>query len=247
MLIYLFVLIAFASLMIVMALTVFFKIETVAVVRTGDVPYSDEEIIAVSDIRTGENLIMAQTENGEESICLHLPYIEYCDIRRALPGTLVIEVESVEIAGLLTLADGQQIIVSTTGKAVAPAGDAYAGEGLTVINGITAEFSGFGVMVHMEETEALETAGIIRSELALAGLAVDSITFEENGTVSFMYDSRIKCKLGLPTDLDRKLLLISTMLTDGSIFDYEQGVIDASIDDTAYFTTTAIMEQYGLE
>lgn len=70
--------------------TVFFRVEVVAV--SGNVRYTEEEIIAATGIQAGENLFAMNKFKVSEELRRALPYIGEVQIRRSLPSTIVITV-----------------------------------------------------------------------------------------------------------------------------------------------------------
>lgn len=71
--------------------TVFFRVEVVAV--TGNQRYTQEEIVEVSGIRTGDNLYGWNKFQVAQRLRQQLPYIGEVTIRRSLPSTVVITVD----------------------------------------------------------------------------------------------------------------------------------------------------------
>lgn len=84
---------AFAAVVIflILATTVFFKINTVTV--KGSSIYSAEEICAASGIKSGSNLIRANMGKAAENIEKTLTYIETAELKRAFPSGVVITVK----------------------------------------------------------------------------------------------------------------------------------------------------------
>lgn len=74
---------------IVLSLTVFFKVQTVKV--SGSDLYEKAEITNAASV-IGKNLFLISGTKLEEKIRLSLPYVDEIKIRRALPHTLKIEV-----------------------------------------------------------------------------------------------------------------------------------------------------------
>ena len=68
---------------ILAALLLFFKVQTVTV--AGNSRYTQEEILAVTDIQEGENLFLINKYAVASAITGQLPYVEAVQIRRSLP------------------------------------------------------------------------------------------------------------------------------------------------------------------
>lgn len=83
--------------------TVFFRVERVTV--TGSQRYTQEEIIAASGIRTGDNLYALNKVRIGRNIRSALPYIEKLSINRALPSTILITVSEWEAVARIAVPD----------------------------------------------------------------------------------------------------------------------------------------------
>ena len=70
--------------------TVFFQVETVVV--SGNVRYTQEEIVAASGIQIGDNLFRMNKYEIDRNIRQQLPYINEANINRSPPSTIVIMV-----------------------------------------------------------------------------------------------------------------------------------------------------------
>ena len=75
---------------IVAALTLFFKVDQVVV--SGNDRYSEQEIIEVSGVEQGDNLILMDKYRIAEKLYTQLPYITEVRINRKLPDVLMVEV-----------------------------------------------------------------------------------------------------------------------------------------------------------
>ena len=78
-----------------------FKIDTIQVV--GESRYDPQEIISLSGVEKGENLITIDTAEGEAAIMSRMPYLETVRIKRKIPSTVNIEVTEAQAAGCIAL------------------------------------------------------------------------------------------------------------------------------------------------
>ncbi|MBR6736616.1 MAG: FtsQ-type POTRA domain-containing protein, partial [Oscillospiraceae bacterium] len=99
---------------LVMSLTVFFEITTINV--SGNTMYADNEIIALSGIMTGDNLIRVPARKIESKIVESYPYIKTADVKRVLPDSVTIHITMAEEAAALRKADGRFMLVSPEGR-----------------------------------------------------------------------------------------------------------------------------------
>ncbi|MCL2486457.1 MAG: FtsQ-type POTRA domain-containing protein [Oscillospiraceae bacterium] len=204
--------------------TVFFKIDSVDVTQSENTPYSGEEILAHCPVRKGDNLLLAGMEDAGNQISSALPYIDRCNITRVYPSTLRIEPIPAEIMGYIRLPDGFCVVTSTSGRAVALTSEGEA-ESITALTGLAARFDGVGQPMEVDSPDDLEIGAKITRALGKYSLRATEIIFDGRH-VSFVYDNRIVCKLGLPTDVERKAEYASVILAQGHISVYESGVLD---------------------
>ena len=113
---YVLMILAFIGVMVVLSLTVFFKVENLKVKIDGDMPYESEEIITVCPVKTGQNIFSETIAEAGAIVEETLPYIEHCTAERKMPDTVVLSIVGAKPAGLLTLSDGSRLILSSTGK-----------------------------------------------------------------------------------------------------------------------------------
>ncbi|MFR4144074.1 MAG: cell division protein FtsQ/DivIB [[Clostridium] leptum] len=93
--------------------TVLFKIDTIQVV--GESRYDPQEIISLSGVEKGENLITIDTAEGEAAIMSRMPYLETVRIKRKIPSTVNIEVTEAQAAGCIAY-QNQYVIISGSDK-----------------------------------------------------------------------------------------------------------------------------------
>ncbi|MBR6736178.1 MAG: FtsQ-type POTRA domain-containing protein, partial [Oscillospiraceae bacterium] len=99
---------------LVMSLTVFFEITSINVL--GNTMYADNEIIALSGIMTGDNLIRVPTGKIESKIVENYPYIKKAEVKRVLPDSVTIHITMAEEAAALRKSDGRFMLVSSEGR-----------------------------------------------------------------------------------------------------------------------------------
>ena len=95
------------------ACVIFFRVNEVSVV--GNVRYTAEEIVQISGIQSGDNLITLSKAHIAGVIRTRLPYVESVSIRRSLPDGVIIEVhERVAVASVES--DQGSWLISSQGK-----------------------------------------------------------------------------------------------------------------------------------
>ena len=191
---------------IIVALTLFFRVETIVV--TGTERYTAEEVIQASGVETGDNLFLLNKPTVNQRIRDALPYVERVKrINRKLPDTLLIEVEECGTP-LAVVQDGSAWLVSPLGKIVEqlPAGQA---EGYAVIDGCQLLMPTVGTKI------ALATEYNAKKESLLDLLAaleeaemldqVEAIHLEDASTLTMEYGGRFLVEMPYRADYQRKL------------------------------------------
>ena len=107
------VIILVAGIGVLLSVTLLFNIKNIVV--KGDVDYTDEDIIRVSGIGYGDNLVRLDSKKASESILSSMIFIEKAEIDKQYPDTLVINVSRC-IATADIEYDGGYLIVSANGK-----------------------------------------------------------------------------------------------------------------------------------
>lgn len=78
------------AIVVVLCLTVFFKIETITI--TGSNVYDADQVLSVCTIEKGENLFLADTDKAVQHMEEALPYVYQAKIQRKIPGTIQIKI-----------------------------------------------------------------------------------------------------------------------------------------------------------
>lgn len=245
----------------VLSVTVLFNIETAVVI--GSSIYTADEIISVSGIEGGDNMIRKNLGKAEDAITSELIYIEEARIKRKLPSSVeIVIVPCVETASLQD--EGGFMIVSETGKILRiseePAED-------------TQVFYGANPAEELKIGDTFRSEDEAKTDVVykLMGLAenkfVSGITsFDVNDRLNIrcVYDNRIDIELGVITDVDYKFKvaneIISTrispdaegrlnMLKNGGRFlskaDLEQ--IDATFQHNSEMASETVTEETASE
>lgn len=201
----------------VLSVTVLFNIETAVI--SGSSIYTAEEIIAVSGIRGGDNMIRKNLGKAEKTITSELVYIEEAKITRKLPSSVeIVIVPCVETASLQD--EGGFMIVSETGKILRlseePAED-------------TQVFYGANPAEELKVGDTFRSEDEAKTEVIyeLMGLSdnqfvseITSFDVSDRLNISCVYDNRIDIILGVITDAEYKFRLaneiISTRISPGA-------------------------------
>lgn len=218
------ILIFVISIGIILSLTVLFKISKVVV--DGTTQYKAEEIIAASKVKTGENLFLCNTKDGQASVEKKLPYIQNAVISRRIPDTIVITVTEAKTAGSVSY-NGSYILLSTEGKVLATA--SAPAEGVPVIKGLDLKAADVSAEAQYNNPSQKTALQEVASAIAESGLKnINEIDMTNVYNVVLNYAGRINIKLGIPSQLPSKLKFAQTLL-NGNITEQDKGTLDLSL------------------
>ena len=229
---------------LVLGMSVFFKVENVAVV--GAQSYSPETIRDEAGIKKGENLLTLGRTRASGKIIANLPYVKSARIGIKLPDTVIIEVEESPVLYSIQDQDGVWWLINSDGK-VAEQTNAQTARGYTQVLGVTiyqpqagetavatetapteTDASGEPVAVLITGMQRLNAALQILQELELNDIVGDaaSVDVSQLQDIVLWYGTQYQVNLG---DIDRIALKISYMKSAISqMSDYQTGVLDIS-------------------
>lgn len=190
---------------IVAALTLFFKVDQVVV--SGNDRYSEQEIIEVSGVEQGDNLILMDKYRIAEKLYTQLPYITEVRINRKLPDVLMVEV--VETRAVAVIKGGSSNwLMDSNGKLLEVIGSAAIKNYLS-IEGITAQDPAISTTLQLGEESPITAERLLEllGELEQRGMlektsvldASDpehlTLTYDERFQVEMFYDADFAFKL----------------------------------------------------
>lgn len=218
------------SAVIVVALTLFFKVETIVV--EGNVRYTEDEIREASGVSPGDNLFLLNRSAISQRMTEQLPYLETVRPLPKLPDTLLIEVT--ECASTYAIPqEGVVWVISGAGKLV---GTAQETGDLPVIDGC--ELLAPSVGSHM----ALATEFHTRQESLLSLLSaldeaeaveqVDAIHLDNPATLVMDYAGRFSVVMPYGADYGKLLRFVDEAMA--RLESNETGIIDLTIEGEAH-------------
>lgn len=228
-------LIGILSVIIVLSLTVLFKIETITI--KGNEIYTAKEITAVFPIEKGKNLFLADTSFAKEKIEENLPYVYNAEIKRKLPSTILINItETPKIYYIknrdktYTLLDDHFKVLESSVAQKPKSGVKIEKAALTsAVIGKKAEFTSSQTMENLE----ILTDAIKKYELNEV-TGIYSVDINNNYIV---YENRITLKLGSLDDLEKKIYsALSAIEKLNESNPQMEGEMTLSGDKQVYFT-----------
>jgi len=214
---------------IIVALTMFFRAE--AIVVSGNVRYTAEQIQEASGISRGDNLFLLNRRGAAQRVTDALPYIENVHLSPKLPDTLMIEVTECAAAFAIPQ-EGTVWIMSASGKLVgteAGAGDLPVIEGCPLLAPSVGASIAFGTELQEREdsllalTAALDRAGVLEQ--------VQAIRLDSAAELVMDYANRFAVKMRYGADYDKMLRFIDMVLAQ--LESNETGTIDLTTEGEA--------------
>ena len=211
---------------IIAALTLFFRVDTVAV--TGQQRDTEQQVREAAGVAAGDNLYLLNKNTVAGNIVEALPYIEHIRINRKLPDTLLIEVEECGTA-LAVIQDGYAWYISPGGKIVE---QRAAGEATDcgIISGcmLLAPSVGTRIALATEFADQQESLLSLLAALEDAGMLdeVDGIRLDDPACIAMDYAGRFAVEMLYGDDYAYKLKMLNAALDSGRIQDNMTGTFD---------------------
>lgn len=194
-----------AAVAIVSALTLFFKVDQVVV--SGNTRYTQEEILEVTGIQQGDNLILLDKYGIAQKLYTKLPYITDVRMKRKLPDLLMVEVTETRAAAAVKGA-GAWWLIAPSGKILEPVSEADA-LGYTRLENMTPVVLAVGERVELSEESHLSSQRLLElvGELESRGLLADtdSIDAGDPEILVMHYDGRFRVEMYYDADFAFKL------------------------------------------
>lgn len=231
----LFFFIFLAAVAVTLCFTVFFKVSVITV--EGETQYSAEEIIKSSAIKQGESLFGFSTQEVSSSITQSLPYIGKATVKRSIPDTVTIVVESAEPSCAMKTDTGY-ILLDKDQKVLEKTDKIDSSIPVIALSGV--EKADVGFPIKLKDTQVMSSFSLVVSSAEKAGLNVTSYDLSDSSNIKIICENgEVTLKLGkVSTDtIDRKLLLASEAIKkEKENGNSVKGTFDLTYDGKAYFS-----------
>lgn len=226
-LLYALVMIVLMAASVVLACTVFFRVEEVEAV--GNERYSTEQILTVASVEKGSNLILTPGEQIANRIYKNLPYVDQVKVQKRFPTTirlLITESKPVAVlsgAAIVTTEEGEEItaetgdlwIIDPNGKLLEKSDESLALQYISVTGLQVMDAQQGETAQPIPGTEKrMETLLALLQALEERGLSeqITAIDASLSTEISLVYDGRITGKLLSSSDLSRKLQIFEEIV-----------------------------------
>lgn len=222
---------------IVAALTLFFRVETIAV--TGEGRYTEAEVAAATGVEQGDNLFLLNKQEVVSNLQSALPYVEDTRINKKLPDTLVVEIVRECRTPLAVVQEGSAWLVSSRGKIVEQLTAAKASD-YGVIDGCNLLAPSVGTQIALATEYASQQSSLLELLRALEDAEmldqVDAIHLGDASVLTMDYAGRFTVQMPYGADYALKLKALRLSLEKDVIQENMTGTFDL-MDDSgdAYF------------
>lgn len=231
----LFFFIFLAAVAVTLCFTVFFKVSVITV--EGETQYSAEEIIKSSAIKQGESLFGFSAQEVSSSITQSLPYIGKATVKRSIPDTVTIVVESAEPSCAMKTDTGY-ILLDKDQKVLEKTDKVDASIPVIALSGV--EKADVGFPIKLKDTQVMSSFSLVVSSAEKAGLNVTSYDLSDSSNIKIICENgEVTLKLGKVSadTIDRKLLLASEAIKkEKENGNSVKGTFDLTYDGKAYFS-----------
>lgn len=185
--------------MIVLSNTVLFNCSEIEVI--GNVRYTAEEIIGYSGLKTGDNLLHANTKAAEEQIVNSLAYIDGVRVKRSFPTKFTITVSEAE-KWYGVRQNGVIAVISRKGKIIEQGNS----DGLVIVKGYDAESIETGGWLKSTTDGKSDIPETIFTAAEKAGLEkINEVDMTDKFSVVVTVDNRVILELGPAVNVESKL------------------------------------------
>lgn len=195
---------------ILLSVTLFFNIKKINV--KGDVDYSNEDIISVSGISTGDNMVRLDAKKAGDNILSSMVYIEEVNIDKKYPDTLEINVtRCVAVANVQI--DDKYLLASKKGK-ILDSSDSMQDD-LVTVSGFEPLSESLGTYLESSDEQKTEIYFEIFDYInSNENNKIRSIDMTDKYNIKINYDNRVNFELGNANDITYKLKLAGTVFSD---------------------------------
>lgn len=229
----------------IFGMAIFFKVETVKV--AGVEKYTAYQVKEASGIEDGDNVFGLSKSAISSRIMRKLPYINSVQVGISLPGTVKIQVEELTVTYAIADQNGDQWLISSTGKILEKVSSADA-TGYTQILGVAldspavaqqaaafepgpvADETGATTPVTVYASERLDMVLEILQQLEAQGILGEaaSVDVSDMDALEIWYGNQFQISLGSGTDLEQKIRLVKGAIA--KIGEYRTGNMDVSFE-----------------
>ena len=214
---------------IVLGVAIFFRVRTVDV--QGNSIYSKEQVVSVSGVEPGDNLLTLNRSSVTANIKVRLPYVQEVSVGLILPDTVVIQVQESDLACLVTAENGGNWYLNTDGRVLGSSVDDFTGQ-VVELTGFTIRDPQLGqdAVASEEQNANLAAALEIVQQMEGTGLIeqVTTVNAEKIFDIELWCGEQYQILLGGTEEMEYKISYLKAVLEQ--LEPYQAGVIDLTFD-----------------
>lgn len=215
---YIFFIILILSVIIALSMTVFFRIDNIDVQNAGS--YTPEQIIAVSGVKDGENLIRCDVGQAEDNILEAYPDFDKVEVKRVFPSGLQITCTQA-VCVYCYQYNESYIYTSQSGRILSvnqptPAPNAIVMQGITIQEPIVGDY------IELTDQSQKDKLTLVTADVEQVGLTdITGIALTQEG-VDLRYQNRITIEIDDMSQTEY-ILNASKVILDSYIGSEEKG------------------------
>lgn len=224
-----------AIILVVLSLTVLFKIETITI--NGNQKYTTQQILSVLPIEEQSNLFVANVDSASQKLEVNLPYIYDVQIKRKLPSTIVVNITEATKYYAIKDKDTTYILLDDNLK-VLEKGIESPPEPYVLLDNVAVNEATQGHTVVLTDEKIQKS--IIDVNQAVKDLQIDTVTSiyaVDSDNNYIVHDNRIIINLGKTDNLENKLYTALASIEKLEQSNHlTEGELNVSTDKQTYFT-----------
>ncbi len=195
---------------VALSMTLFFNITAVTIY--GESEYTNEEILAVSGIQQGDNLVRMDAYAVEQSVLDQLVNVEEVDVHKSYPGTVEITVTKCVPSASIAY-DGGYLLVSAKGKIMESVD--LPQESLLQIQGFAPDITLPGRMLSSQDEQKDKIYNTLFTAVSKQEhTKIVSVDMTDKYNILVNYEDRIFFHLGNANDIAYKLELAEAAIKE---------------------------------
>ena len=192
--------------LIILSNTVFFRCTSINV--SGNEKYTSDEIIAVSGIQKGDNLVKLDTSAARDNILNSLAYVDEVKVKKSFPTRINITVTEAE-KQYCVVANGTTAAISRRGKIL----EICQADGLPIIRGYDPESLDVGTWLKSSTDGKSDIPGVILDAADKAGVEdITEIDMTDKFNVKVTVENRVILSLGPADEVESKMLVAAEII-----------------------------------